>query len=298
MQKALIILNPTSGREESLHYEQKICDQLCATHEMEVVKTTCEGDAKRLTEKACEDGINTVILVGGDGTVNEGINGIAEKPFRPKVGIVPLGTVNDFARALNIPLDPDEAIKLLGGTTIYADVGKVNDEYFTNIVAIGALPEAVGEVSIEQKTKLGPLAYFIEGVKAIFDQDTFTLRLGYNDQVVEKKAILFLVALTNSVGGFSTIAEEAEVTDGLAHCFVIESESTFQTLKIATNMLIHSLKDDKSVYYFSTNKLSVEADCPLALNVDGDLLGKLPVSISVLHRHIEIFAGKTGGLHV
>lgn len=298
MKKALIILNPTSGKEESLHYEQKICDQLCATHDIEVVKTTCEGDAKRLAEKACEERFDTVILVGGDGTVNEGINGIAEKPFRPKVGIVPLGTVNDFARALNIPLSPDEAIKLLGGMTAYADIGKVNNEYFTNVVAIGALPEAVGEVSIEQKTRLGSLAYLIEGAKATFDNEIFTLRLSYDDQVVEKEAILFLMALTNSVGGFSTIADEADVTDGLVHCFVIKSDSTFQTLKIATNMLFNSLKDDENVHYFSTKELYVEADRQLELNVDGDMVGKLPISISVLHRHIEIYTRKTEGLDV
>lgn len=292
MQKALIILNPTSGKEEGLHYEQKICDQLCATYDIEVVKTTCEGDAKRLAEKACEERFDTVILVGGDGTVNEGINGIAEKPFRPKVGIVPLGTVNDFARALNIPLNPDMAIKLLGGTTAFADIGKVNGEYFTNTVAIGTLPKAVGEVSIEQKTKLGSLAYLIEGVKAIFGRDRFTLRLSYDDQVIEKEAILFLVALTNSVGGFSTIADEADVTDGLVHCFVIESESTLQTLKIATNMLVSSLKNDENVVYFNTNEVHVEADQPLELNVDGDMVGELPISISVLHRHIEIFTEK------
>ena len=292
MQKALVVLNPTSGREEGLHYEQKICDQLCGTYEIEVAKTTCEGDARRLTEKACWEGVDTVILVGGDGTVNEGINGMAEKPFRPKVGIVPLGTVNDFARALNIPLDPDEAIKLLGGTTTYADIGKVNDEYFTNVVAIGAIPKAVGEVTSEQKTKLGPVAYLMEGIRAVFDHELFTLNLSYNGQDFDKEVILFLVVLTNSVGGFTTISDEADVTDGLIHCFAIESSSTLKTLKIATNLLFGSLKDDKNVDYFSTDKIHVTSSQPLELNVDGDLIGKLPVSISVLHKHIEIYTGK------
>ena len=295
MRKALVVLNPTSGREESLHYEQKICDQICGTHEIEVVKTTCEGDARRLTEKACREGVDTVILVGGDGTVNEGINGIAEKPFRPKVGIVPLGTVNDFARALNIPLDADEAIKLLGGTTTYADIGKVNDEYFTNVVAIGAVPKAVGEVSIEQKTKLGPAAYLLEGMKAIFDHEPFTVNLSYNGQAFEKEAVLFLVVLTDSVGGFTTISDEADVTDGRIHCFTIESSSTFKTLKIATNLIFGSLRDDENVHYFSTDKIDITSNQPLELNVDGDLIGMLPASISVLHKHIEIYAHKTEG---
>ncbi len=295
MQKALVVLNPTSGREESLHYEKKICDQICETHEIEVVKTTCEGDARRLTEKACREGVDTIVLVGGDGTVNEGINGIAEKPFRPKVGIVPLGTVNDFARALNIPLDADEAIKLLGGPTTYADIGKVNDEYFTNVVAIGAIPKAVGEVSIEQKTKLGPAAYLLEGMKAIFDHEPFTVNLSYNGQAFEKEAVLFLVVLTDSVGGFTTISDEADVTDGRIHCFAIESSSTFKTLKIATNMLFGSLKDDENVHYFSTDKIDITSNQPLELNVDGDIIGRLPASISVLHKHIEIYAHKTEG---
>lgn len=82
------------------------------------------------------------------------------------------------------------------------------------------------------------------------------------------------------------------------HCFVIKSDSTFQTLKIATNMLFNSLKDDENVHYFSTKELYVEADRQLELNVDGDMVGKLPITISVLHRHIEIYTRKTEGLDV
>ena len=157
MKKCMVIINPSSGKEKASEYEKKIIGQL---HNYEVIVKETEGekDATRFAKMACDEQYDAVILVGGDGTLNEGINGIAEQPHRPVVGVVPLGTVNDFARALDISLDPDEAIALLGGKTTKADIGKVNDHYFTNVIAIGLLAEAVGDVSVEQKTSLGSLA--------------------------------------------------------------------------------------------------------------------------------------------
>ncbi|WP_369676326.1 diacylglycerol/lipid kinase family protein, partial [Enterococcus faecium] len=98
-----------------------------------------------------------VFVMGGDGTVNEGISGLAEEEYRPKFGFFPLGTVNDLARALKMPLDPEEAIQSLDLTKTKAlDIGKVNNKnYFMNVIAIGTIPQAVNETSVEEKTKLG-----------------------------------------------------------------------------------------------------------------------------------------------
>ena len=96
--------------------------------------------------------------MGGDGTLNETINGLAQANSAIHFGFIPLGTINDLARALNIPLHPEAAIAMLQHCkTVKVDIAKANDRYFVNTIAAGIMPEAVGHVSIEQKTRLGPL---------------------------------------------------------------------------------------------------------------------------------------------
>ncbi len=112
--------------------------------------------------------------MGGDGTINEVINGMVPVRSDSCFGFIPFGTVNDLARALHIPRSPQGAIRMLEQakrTTI--DVGKINDRYFINIVAAGLIPEAVSEVTIKEKTLFGSLAYFMKGFQALPKQHSY-----------------------------------------------------------------------------------------------------------------------------
>lgn len=284
----MVIINPTSGKEKASDYEKKIIAQL-HNYEVVVKETTGEKDATRFAKMACDEKYDAVILVGGDGTVNEGINGIAEQSHRPVVGIIPLGTVNDFARALDISLDPDEAIALLGGKTTKADIGKVNDYYFTNVIAIGLLAEAVGDVTMEQKTSLGSLAYLFEGVKAAIQNDTYEMEVKADGKTYKEDMMLFICVLTDSVGSFRHMNEEADKSDGLLHGFIIKSTNTLQVVGTAKNLLTGNYKDDDNIIKFNAHEMHINANEALPLNVDGDLMSQLPAKISILHNHIEFF---------
>ena len=127
MTKAMLIINPSSGQEKGLSFEQEAIDALKNRHEEVVVKyTEGENDAHRFAEEACEERYDTLVSMGGDGTINESINGLAEKEYIPDFGFVPLGTVNDFARALGIPMEEKEAIRLLENPEAKpVDIGKL-----------------------------------------------------------------------------------------------------------------------------------------------------------------------------
>lgn len=292
MKKCMVILNPSSGKEQALEQEQAIRTQLAA-YDVIIKETKGEGDAKRFAREACEERYDALVLVGGDGTLNEGINGVAEQAYRPVVGIVPLGTVNDFARALTIPLEPAKAIQLLGGETRRADIGKVNDHYFTNVIAIGSLGEAVGDVSVEQKTALGSLAYLVEGVKAAIQNESFTIEVTNGETVYREETMLFLSVLTNSVGSFKQITEEADASDGLIHCFIIKSGSLLHVANVAKNLLTGNYEADETIIQFDAKSVTVHADQEIALNIDGDLIGTVPATISILPNHLEFFAKRT-----
>lgn len=290
MKKAMIIANPSSGKEEAEEHIDQIKGQLEKSgYDVETRLTEGEGDAVRFAKEACERKLDAVIAMGGDGTMNETVNGLAEQPHRPVMGVIPLGTVNDFARALNIPLEPKEAIASLGQNTRPADIGKINDRYFLNILAIGGIAEATGEVTSKQKTTLGALAYLVEGLKTLKEKTPFHLTVEADDRVYEEKSLLFLAALTNSVGGFEKLAPDAEAADGFFHCFIVQDVGLPKLLRIGANLLKGDFQEDPDVLYFRTRKASIRSTMELTANVDGDLGDPVPFDLEVLKGHINVF---------
>ncbi|PPA70594.1 diacylglycerol/lipid kinase family protein [Jeotgalibacillus proteolyticus] len=294
MKKAMIIANPSSGKEEAKKHIDRILEVLDAKgYETVIKETQKEADATLYAEEACEERYDAVVSMGGDGTLNETITGLAEKPYQPTLGIVPLGTVNDFARALSLPMDPEEAINvLLDADSRKVDIGKINGKYFMNIIALGGIAEATFGVSVEQKTKLGPLAYILEGFKTIKDKEPFDIAIRHDNGEWNGKALLILIALTNSVGGFEKLAPHAEVNDGKLHCFIIRDVSLVNLVTIATSLLKGTMKEDENVEYVTSTQIEAVSYTDLIANVDGDEGDHVPLTISILKSHIPVFVPK------
>ncbi len=207
VKKAMLIVNPSSGKEEALDYVEEIKSILQEkNYDVDVAQTEKELDATKYCQDACHNQFDLVVSLGGDGTLNETINGMVDQEHRPLLGIVPLGTVNDFARALNIPLDPSEAVNVLrSDKKNHVDIGRFNDRYFVNIVAVGAVAEATYEVTPEQKTKFGPLAYVMEGFKTLTSKRSYPLKIEHDDGVWEGESFIFVAAMTNTTAGFEKL---------------------------------------------------------------------------------------------
>ena len=291
MKKAMLIANPSSGKEEAKKHTDTVMEVLSSIgYEVTVKETEKEGDATIFAEEACEQHYDTVVSMGGDGTLNETITGLAEKTHQPTLGIVPLGTVNDFARALSIPMDPAEAIETLRSADIKkVDIGKINDKYFMNIIALGGIAEATFGVSAEQKTKLGPLAYMIEGFKTIKEKEPFEAKIHHDGGEWKGEALLVLIALTNSAGGFEKLAPRADVADGKLHCFVVKDVPLVKLVSIATALVKGTMGEDENVTYLKTSQFSIASSTDLIANVDGDEGDRVPLSIRVLEGHLPVF---------
>ncbi|PFA67120.1 hypothetical protein CN378_12145 [Bacillus sp. AFS015802] len=289
MKQAMLIVNPSSGKEMGKKYSNYAFETMKGMgYETEVRMTKGEGDAMEFAREACEKEFDFLAAMGGDGTINEAINGMAEQEHRPLFGLIPLGTVNDFARALHIPMKPEEAIDIFKQNHVQkTDIGKINDRYFINIVAVGALAEASFSTPIEQKSKLGPLAYIIEGMKKMKEKQPFELQVK-SDHDWEGEALLMLVALTNSVGGMETIAPDAKVNDGKLHVFIIKDMALPQFLLLLPKILLGELAESENVHYMKVNKLQAEAAYEMIANVDGDEGDKLPITIENLKQHLDI----------
>ncbi len=294
MKRAMLIINPSSGKEKALDYEEDAVGILGQDHDLVMVKyTEKQGDAIRFAADAWESRVDTLVSMGGDGTINESINGLAEKENTPNFGFIPLGTVNDFARALHIPKPTIQALKVLSEKhTVPVDIGKINDQYFMNVLAVGAIAEAVYEVSPEEKSKFGPIAYLIEGAKALKEETPFDLRLTYDGKEWKGDAYLMLVAMTNSVGGIESFAEEAEVNDGVFHIFILKELSLPNVFKIIPDLFQGKLQSNEQIEYLQASQLKVESNMDLVVNIDGDEGISLPFEAQVLHKELNIFVPK------
>ncbi|WP_409290228.1 diacylglycerol/lipid kinase family protein [Peribacillus sp. SCS-37] len=291
MKRAMLIINPSSGKEKAPRFKPHAVEVLLRSHDEVIVhETEKEGDAMEFARKACLEGFDAVVSMGGDGTINETINGMSEQEHRPAMGLIPMGTVNDFARALSIPLEPEDAIEILGSNTLKpVDIGKINDRYFMNVLAVGAIAEASYNVSAQQKTLLGPIAYFVEGLKAFVKKTPFPLVIEHDGGTWNGEAFLMLTALTNSVGGFESFAPDAEVNDGEFHLFILKNFSFPHILKIIPKLLKGELKEHDQVDYIRTSYVKVSSGEELSVNIDGDEGEPLPFQAKVLASHLNIF---------
>lgn len=290
MRQAMIIINPSSGKEEALEHvrnaEQILTEQ---GYQVTVQQTAKELDATRYCVTACEGCYDLVVSIGGDGTLHETLNGLVNQKHHPKLGVVPLGTANDFARALQIPLDPEEAIRTLASPRVKTvDIGRLNDRFFANVVAVGSIAESISYVSSEDKTKLGMFAYLKEGLKTLIGTSAHPLVIQYDDKRWEGESPLFLAVLTNSVGGIESLVPDAAVDDGLLHCFIIKDLSILNTISASVSILLGNLKEHKDVIYFTAKNVSLSSSESVNTNVDGEQGPSLPITLSVLPRHIEV----------
>lgn len=291
---AMIIINPVSGKGETIPYGQMVQEELKDKYDNFLIKhTKGERDAKKFASQACEEGFDLIVCLGGDGTINETVNGIAAFKKRPKLGIIPLGTVNNLAGALNIPDEAREAIKLLKSEYYKEiDIGLANDKYFTNSLAVGNTATAVYDVESEEKNRFGPLAYVKAVGKEILKDDIFSLRLEMDEEIWEGEVSLIIITLLDSIGGFKSIVTESEIGDGKMHVFAVTSLDLSKLVSITPYLVSGSISDSKNIKYFQTENLKIKVldNSEYKSNVDGDEGPSLPLDMKILQKHLRVIA--------
>ncbi|GGB49875.1 diacylglycerol kinase [Virgibacillus dakarensis] len=291
MKKARIIYNPTSGREAFKKELANVLERFeVAGYETSTHATTCEGDAIKAAKIAVERRYDVVVAAGGDGTINEVVNGLGEQDYRPKLGIIPVGTTNDFARALSIPRNIIKAVDIiLNDQSIPLDIGKVNEHYFINIAGGGKLTELTYDVPSKLKTMLGQLAYYIKGIEMLPSLKPTNVRIEYDGEVLEDDIMLFLISNTNSVGGFEKLAPTAKLDDGYFDVIILKKTNLAEFIRVATLALRGAHLDHKNVIYTKARHIKVETDEKMQLNIDGEFGGLLPGEFINLKQHVELF---------
>ena len=289
MKKAMLIINPTSGGEKALDYKEKLENKAKEYFEYVETKITEKAkDATAFADEASKENYEAVIVFGGDGTVNEVISGIAEKDYIPKLGIIPGGTGNLITKLLEISQDIDEAIEQLDfNKTNAIDIGKANKSYFGYIFSVGSLPEAIHNVEIEDKTKYGVLAYAINTIKSVIKDEVFNIKIETENGSYEGEASQVLVLLSNYYAD-KKIFEENK--DGYANILILKNASIISKLSLIPDLLKGDIVENDNIEYIKAKDITISSDTKLESDIDGDRSDDLPVKITVLGNHIEIYS--------
>ncbi|QEK11919.1 YegS/Rv2252/BmrU family lipid kinase [Crassaminicella thermophila] len=294
--KAKIILNPSSGKQIVQKNLDRIIGNLIldgVLKYVDVFKMKNRFDAFEEVKSIKMGEYDCIIAVGGDGTVHEVINGVMIGNNKIPIAILPAGTVNDFAKFMNIPTDVKGFCNMIKkNQRKKIDLGKVGDRYFINVLAGGLLTDVGYKVSPDLKTVLGKYAYYVEGMKEIPKQmfKSISLEIDSEEFTGEEDIFMFIVTNTPSVGGFKKIAPKAKIDDGLLDICIIKKSDIPEFL----SLFFHTMKGEHiyhpKVLYFQTSeiKLKCKKDVKIDLDVDGEQGGKLPATIEVIPKAIDM----------
>lgn len=291
--KALLIVNPCAGKTKSRAGTFEIVDKFSkGDYEFSIQTTTCQGDATNIVKREL-DGKDMVVCCGGDGTLNETINGVMDMPRRVPIGYIPTGTTNDLATSLGLPGDINKATDIImdGHTNDY-DVGLFNNRCFTYVASFGAFSRASYATPQKYKNMFGHAAYVAAAVPEVMDIHPTKMRIEHDGGIIEGEFMFGAVSNSLSVGGFFKLPkDEVKFNDGVFEVLLVP--------KIKMTRLFHILHkvrsqnyDGKEIIFFKTSKIKITApDENVPWTLDGEFGGNHHnVSIHVLERAVEIYS--------
>jgi len=296
--RAHLIVNPSSGRELAPEFASTIAARLRQRYDaVEMTMTTGDGDAHGAAAAAAEAGCDAIFVAGGDGTVNETVNGVAAARALRSVhlGIVPLGTGNDFAAALDIPFDVEQALDVLLRERLLAvDLGRLNGRLFVNTSGGGFIADVSVAVTPQLKTLAGRLAYLIGGAQALLDYDPLRATVRAEPGRIRLGAALYAFAICNSrlIGGGRLIAPAAVIDDGLLDLCLIESMRTVEFVALVRKVADGEHVHDPRVRYVQASEITIELDREVNVNTDGEVFTASRCEYSVLPRAAMFLAGE------
>jgi len=285
--RTCVIFNPTARGEKARRFRGQL-DLI--GKEATLKLTTCIGDARKLSAAAVEEGHETIVAAGGDGTLNEVLNGLGDAPngfARSRLAVLPLGTVNVFAREVGIPLRLDDAWEVIrkGHETKidlprveYRNGDKREQRYFAQLAGAGLDARAIELVKWQIKKMVGPLAYVFAGFHALLGPPAKIEVSGHNGSTT---AGLVMIGNGRLYGGEFRLFPKADLRDGLLEICILPRVTWLTLGRCTPRLLLHRTLPVSVAEMLRTDSVSLSSDGPVPLQVDGEMVGHLPASFSI-----------------
>ena len=294
--KAEFIINPMSGKQNYLKSIESVVGCLVlnqVVNGIDVVYTQHEGDAEEAARRIKKDEYDFVVAVGGDGTLNDVINGLIQGGSGTPLAVISMGTANEFAQYIKTPQTPEDFCKMIMEfKTIEMDAGIVNGKYFINRVSGGMGSNIADRVSQESKAVLGKFAYYVEGALDLSRKGIQTFRLQFDSPQFcgTEEVLSFMVMNACSQSGFYWGFPEAEPDDGLLDVLICKKMDLGQVPSLGIQTLAKKITKHPKIHHFRTDRIRIDAgvDSECIVDYDGKFYGHLPVEISILPKAIKI----------
>lgn len=294
--KLLFIFNPLSGKAE---IKNKILDIIQVFvregYNVEVYPTQTKGESTEVIYNRCEE-FDRIVISGGDGTLNECINGLLkiDKKKRPVIGYIPTGTSNDFASNLKIPKNMVKAANIaINGKVFDCDIGNFADRNFLYVAAFGAFTNVAYETPQQNKNYFGHLAYLLEGMKNISNIKSYNLKMISKECSIDGDFIFGMVSNTNYVAGLKAdLKLNTSLNDGLFEVFLIKKPANiFDVQLIVSDILTQNFSEERFCL-FKTEKVEFLFDDDVSWTLDGEFGGKCKnVELSLKNKAISFLSG-------
>jgi len=303
MKKLLLLVNPHSGKTDIRADLLDVIDIFVkAGYEVTALTSQQPLDFARIIRKQGSE-YDLIVACGGDGTLNEAVNGMMALEDRPPLGYIPSGTTNDFAHSHNIPMNPIEAAHyIVEGTKAPIDIGIFNaSKHFSYVAAFGAFSAVSYKTPQQAKNVLGKAAYVLEGMRSLSDIKPIPTRFVYDGVRYEEDVILGIVSNSSSVAGIRLHLSDESMRDGLLEVTLFRNPKTLTDGgEIAATVLTGDLNlAQKAVFTFKTDKIAFDFAKPVAWTLDGeygDTVSKAsiaiaPMAISVIASQQKLVEG-------
>lgn len=289
MKQTLVIFNPAARSEKSRRFFQKLAHR---SSEMTISETAAPGDAKAFAQKAVRDGVRRVIAAGGDGTINEIVNGIGDADV--ELGILPLGTMNVFAAELGLPSgNLEKCWKIIAnGHVRRIDRLRSTHRDFVQMAGVGFDAQVVKETPKKLKKNIGPLSYLILATQ-IASRKPPKIEV----ESAEGNCVGSFVLIGNGrfYGGPFPFFKNAKIDDGLLDVLIFKNLGYLDIMRYAQGVLLGKHLQMKDVEYFQTDRVSVRSEQEVPVEVDGEWIGELPADFEVIPGGLKVLVpgGKT-----
>jgi YegS/Rv2252/BmrU family lipid kinase len=289
-----VIFNPAARGNKARRFRHFLNE---LSQQCSLKATSGPGDARRFAHAAASIGYDLIAAAGGDGTVNEVLNGIGDEPdgfARTRLGVLPLGTVNVFARELKIPLRLEPAWKVLRraretkvdlGCVDFMGEGKPARRHFMQLAGAGLDARAIELVSWKLKKNAGPLAYVVAGLQALLEKQP-RIAVSADGQKIEGE--LALLGNGKFYGGPFEIFPGASLDDGKLDACVFPSVKFSALLRLAPGFLLRQKLSAPLVRRLRAEKMELTSEAPAAFELDGEWIGNLPATFSVEPKKLRV----------
>ncbi len=292
--RTCVIFNPAARGNKARHFRRQLdaIGSQCA-----LKATTAPGDARRLAAEAVGEGFDLVVAAGGDGTVNETLNGLGDAPEgfeRARLGVLPLGTVNVFARELALPLRLERAWEVMQrGRETRIDLPRVEFSengvrrqcYFAQLAGAGFDARAIELVKWSHKKKIGPLAYIIAGWKALRErQPKITVRAGGQSVTGE----FVLAGNGRFYGGPVSAFPQADLRDGILDICILPRLNWWTLMRCAPGLLTNRKPPASVAQFIQASQFDLAGEPQTAFELDGEWVGHLPATFSVERERLRV----------